>query len=175
MKIFLLAVALTFIFGGYAAHAQTDATDCPITAWVTSTDPKGLNVRFTPNGKVIGKIPYSKDDDEIAMVEIVDYSKGWVRIAQATTVSGTIVFQGRGWISAKMVTINTQRPDGNSSKPVTLYIQPVKHARIAGKIPSDVNVRIIGYDCFFLKVAYKGKVGWLSTMDICGNPVTTCS
>ena len=176
MKIFILTIALTFIFGGHAAYAQTDATDCPIGAWVSSKDPKGLNVRVTPSGKVIGKIPYDQDnDDEIAMIEIVDYSKGWVRIAGAKTVSGVVLFQGRGWISAKMVTVRTQRPDGNSLKPVTLYSQPVKNARIVGKIPSDVNLQIVGYDCSFLKVAYRGKVGWLSTMDICGNPVTTCS
>lgn len=155
-------------------YAQTN--ECSFSAWVIDKDVNGLNVRETPgtNGNIIGKLKYANDDDEIVIVRIIGYSNGWVKINGAETVGGEEQFSGIGWVSAKMVTISTEQHNGNASKPVPLYIQPKTSSKKVGTIPSDVNVQIVGFDCFGLKVTYKTKTGWLSVNDMCGNPVTTC-
>jgi len=138
---------------------------------------KDIFIHATPNtlGKIIGEIPAVTEDGEETIVEIIGYSNGWLKIQKATTLEDKIIFQGIGWIVAKRVTANVQRPDGNSKKSVTLYAQPKLSSKKIGAIPSETLIKIVGYDRFGLKVIYKGKTGWLSVNNICGNPVTTCS
>lgn len=163
-------------FNTEVATLSAQTTECSFSAWVIDKDVNGLNVRETPgtNGNIIGKLKYANDDDEIVMVRIIGYSNGWVKINGAETVGGEEQFSGIGWVSAKMVTISTEQHNGNAGKPVPLYIQPKTSSKKVGTIPSDVNVQIVGFDCFGLKVTYKTKTGWLSANDMCGNPVTTC-
>ncbi|MFN0141121.1 MAG: SH3 domain-containing protein [Pyrinomonadaceae bacterium] len=151
--------------------AQGDS--CFHAGWVTDRDPKGTNIRDTASlkGKVIGKIPKAATDGEQAMLEIIGYSNGWLKIRLAESVDGTIFFKGIGWISAKQVTANVET---NTGKPAALYSLPKRSSRKVGAIPSETPINIVGFDCFGFKIVYKGKTGWLSTDDACGNPVTTC-
>jgi len=175
MRSLIIPTLVTIALSALATFSQVNEK-CIHRAWITDTDPKGLNVRQKPaaSAKVIGKIPFARDEGQQTIVEITGYSNGWLRIRSAESVDGDVSFQGIGWISSKMATVNTERPDGNSSKPVTLFSLPDRRSKKAGTIPSDVLPRLIGYDCFGFKVEYKGKAGWLSAGDMCGNPVTTC-
>lgn len=141
--------------------------------WVTDKDPKGTNVRERPGvkGNVIGKIPNARDDGEQAIVDVIGYSNGWLKIRLAESVDGTTFFKGIGWISAKKVTSNVET---NAGKPAALYSSPRKSSKRVGTIPNDTLINIVGFDCFGFKVSYKGKTAWLSADDACGNPVTTC-
>lgn len=170
--IFLLGLMLVSV-----ASAQTVESNCPLKAWVIDKDVNGLNVRDKPDikGKIIDTLKYANDDDEIVIVTINGYSNGWVNITDAQTVSGEEQFSGTGWVSAKMVTVRTQRLDGNNKKSVAIYARPTEKSKKAGTIPNEEYVEIVGFDCFGFKVKYKSKTGWLSTDDMCGNPVTTCS
>ena len=170
--IFILGLMLVSV-----VSAQTDEAVCPLEAWVIDKDVNGLNVRDKPDikGKIIDNLKYANDDDEIVIVTINGYSNGWVKITDARTVSGEEQFSGTGWVSAKMVTVRTQRLDGNNKKSVAIYADRPKKVRKSGTIPNEEYVEIVGFDCFGFKVKYKSKTGWLSTYDMCGNPVTTCS
>lgn len=167
--IFILATLLcAFCF---PAFAQEDS--CVHTGWVTDKDPKGTNIRDTASskGKAVGKIPKATTDGEQAILEIIGYSNGWLKIRLAESVDGTTFFKGTGWISAKKVTANIET---NTGKPAALYALPKRSSKRVGTFPNDTLINIVGFDCFGFKVVYKDKTGWLAADDTCGNPVTTC-
>jgi len=170
MKKATILAILLFSFG-LTAFAQDVA--CVHSGWVTDKDPKGTNIRDTPSlkGKIIGNIPHAKDDGEQAILEIIGYSNGWLKIRLGESVDGATFFKGIGWISAKKVTATVET---NNGKPASLYASPKKSSKKIGTIPSETLINIVGFDCFGFKVTYKGKTGWLSADDTCGNPVTTC-
>jgi hypothetical protein len=176
MKNSVLFILLIAICGVQSIIAQTEEPNCAISAYVIDKDPNGLNIRDKPgvDGKIIGKLKYAEDDDNIVVVNIIGYENGWVKISGGETIVGEEQFNGIGWVSAKMVTTRTERPDGNSNKSVTFYAQPKSSSKKVGTIPSDTEVQIAGFDCFGLKITFKNKTGWLSSDDLCGNPVTTC-
>lgn len=168
-KLLMLSIYVAIL--GFAAFAQDDK--CVHNGWVEDKDPKGTNIRNEPSlkGKVIGNIPHAKDDGEQGMLEIIGYKNGWLKIKFGESIDGTIFFKGIGWISAKKVTATVET---NIGKPASLYFLPKKSSKKVGTIPSETLIKIIGFDCFGFKVSYKGKTGWLSAEDYCGNPVTTC-
>jgi len=106
---------------------------------------------------------------------VTSYSNGWVKIGGATKVAGGSVFNGIGWVSAKMIAVSAKGEDDYDA-PSPLYEKTSKSSKKVGAIPSGTTtMQIVGYHCFGLKVIYKGKTGWLSAGNICGSPVTNCS
>ena len=115
----------------------------------------------------------STEDDEI-IVRVVGYSNGWLKISGTVEVSGNRSFSDIGWVSAKLIATGT-KGDKDYEAPAPLYEKPSKSSKKIGSIPSGTAVQIISFDCFGGKINYKGKTGWLSIENICGNPETNCS
>lgn len=170
----LILVVLTF---GAATMLAQDAK-CAIRAWVEDkVMEKDIFIHEKPEtlSKNLGEIKAVTEDGDETTVEIIGYQNGWLQIRRAETIEGEKVFEGKGWIPAGRVTANVQRSDGNSRKTAPLYAGPALSSKKIGTIPSETLVTIVGYNCFGLKVKYKGKTGWLPKNYMCGNPVTTCS
>lgn len=170
-SLWLVLVAL-FIFS-QSALAQDD---CGIDAYVIDKDPKGLKVRNQPSikGKVLATLKTNADSDSgFIMVRVTGYSNGWVRIIKADADQNSL-FEGTGWVSAKMVATGTMGPIGQYNKPANLYSASNSKRKI-GTIPSESEVLIAGFTCGWVKVKYKRKIGWIRTSNICGSPVTSCS
>ena len=139
-----LAAGLTaaLLLAAPAAWAQSDSVApapagqvaCSFGAFVSETDPEGLNVRAGPgtNHKVVGTLPpvkLSGDDPPVrAMVEVEVSAgaNGWFRIAKArdnemlTDAAPRPMFKGSGWVSGRKLTVKSQaaagrqRPDGKA-------------------------------------------------------------
>ena len=172
MKRTLLFLVLCALAGvGVPVWAQKG--QCTHSGWVQDKDKTGTNIRATPstNGKVVTVFPFPKEDGEQVIVDTIGYDNGWLKIGRAETVDGTNLLNKAAWISGKMVTASVET---KNSKPATLYAAPTRKSRKVGTIPNDTLIAIAGFDCFGFKVTYKGKTGWLSSEDTCGNPVTTC-
>ena len=171
MKKMIIPAIFLLLLLGFNIFAQDN--ECVRSGWVADKDPKGTNVRDSPGlkGKIIGNIPHANDDGEQAMLEIIGYSNGWLKIQLAESVDGTTFFKEIGWISAKKVAASVETKTGKSA---LIYFQPNKTSKKVGTIPNETSITIVGFDCFGFRVSYKGKTGWLAADDICGNPVTTC-
>jgi hypothetical protein len=141
--------------------------------WVQDKDKSGTNVRSasSPNAKIVKVFPFPKEDGEQVIVNTIGYDSGWLKIRFAETVDGTQLLDRVAWISGKMVTASVET---KNSKPAMLYAAATRNSRKVGTIPNETLIAIVGFDCFGFKVSYKGKTGWLSSEDTCGNPVTTC-
>ncbi|HRH46353.1 MAG TPA: SH3 domain-containing protein [Pyrinomonadaceae bacterium] len=168
-NIAILTILISFL--GLNTLAQNDK--CVQGGWIEDKDPNGTNIRDKPglDGKVIAVAPHSKDPEQDVMVDIIGYSNGWLKIKSAGNIEGTFGWEGIGWVSAQKVTTNVEHASGKSAP---LYALPKRSIKKIGWVPNYADIKIVGYDCFGLKVAYKGKTGWLYSDDICGNVVTTC-
>jgi hypothetical protein len=178
MRKLLGSILIIVTLGWAAIFAQDASSNCAIQAWVEDKVLiKDIFVHENPEttSKNIGEIKFVMNDGDETIVEIIGYKNGWLKISKAETIEGQAVFEGQGWIPARRVTVNVQRPDGNERKSAPLYSLPSLSSKKVGTIPSEALVKIVGYNCFGLKVKYKGKTGWLPKNYMCGNPVTTCS
>lgn len=108
---------------------------CSLSGWVEDKDRGGTNVRATPaaNGKVVKIFPFAKENGEQAMVNIIGYSGGWLKIRSAETVDGTELLKEPAWISAKLVTASVET---DTNKPATLYSTPSRKAARSGRSQS---------------------------------------
>ena len=167
-------ILLTILLASIAASVTAAQTgECSLGGWVNDKDKGGTNVRATPStaGKVVTIFPFAAEDGEQAMVEIVGFENGWLRIRTADTVDGANLLSEPAWISAKLVTATVET---KNNKPAALFSRPKRSSARAGTIPNNTPITIAGFDCFGYKVSYRGKTGWLAREDVCGNPVTTC-
>lgn len=172
MKRTILFLTLYTLVGS-ALPGWAQKVQCSLSGWVEDKNKSGTKIRATPStkGKVVKVFPFPKEDGEQAMLDIVGYSSGWLKVRYAETVDGSELLKNTAWISAKLITASVET---NTGKPATLYATPSRKGRKVGTIPNETLITIVGFDCFGYKVAYKGRSGWLSREDTCGNPVTTC-
>lgn len=124
----LAAASFQAYAGAAAAVAAPSAgeTACRFGAFVTETDPAGLNVRAGPGTqhRVLGTLPpvrRSADDPPIrAMVEVevVAGRGGWFKIQDAQDNEALIegpqrpMFKGSGWVSGRKLTVKSQSSVG---------------------------------------------------------------
>jgi hypothetical protein len=138
---FALSLASQAAFAQSAALAPAPAGQaaCAFGAFVSETDPAGLNVRAGPGTahKVVGTLPpvkLSRDEPPIrAMVEVTVKAgvNGWFLIAEArdneVLTDGALrtMFKGSGWVSGRKLTVKSQaqagrlRPDAKAPEVLT--------------------------------------------------------
>ncbi len=169
------------VVGSAAGSVQNGASVCAVNAVVGDSEiPRDIYIHKAPNStsETLGEIPALAEVDEFPTVEIIGYSKGWMKTQKALTFKNEVIFAGIGWIPAKRIALYVRRVDGNTDKDVTIFALPKKSGKTIGTIPTapDFNYvsDVVGFDCFGLKVTHKDKTGWISKENICGNSVTTC-
>jgi hypothetical protein len=141
-EVVLAGLGATLLLAATPVGAQSDAVApapagqvaCAFGAFVSETDPEGLNVRAGPGTahKVLGTLPpvkLSTDDPPVrAMVEVevTAGANGWFRIGKArdnealTEAAERPMFKGSGWVSGRKLTVKSQadtgrqRPDGKA-------------------------------------------------------------
>ena len=173
----LVVAALAVLFSSFKpaapnANAASPSSVCDARAYVIDTDPKGLNVRETPGagGRVVAVIPLDEDGTIVHLVAAD--SKGWVRIDRAETIGGQVVFDGRGWVSGRLLGTETR---GYGTKGVKLYGAAGRGAKVLGTVPPETEVKIFGCEAEKVQVRYRSLTGWLDADSQCPNPVTTCN
>ena len=158
-----------------AAPAVASAQACDVTLNVHDPDPKGLNVRATPSGRVVTAL---KPDGEWTEVHAVASSGDWLRIDAASTVDDDApdgmrdVFRGDGWVHVSGLGISELM----TGEGTMLRASPSDSAKLLKRIGPDdepKRTRILGCSGKFIKVDADGLVAW--TRQYCTNERTTCS
>lgn len=168
-----LAIALAFscisvmlnsgIANQIALAKPTNLQKCDIFAYVTDTDPQGLNVRSGGGTKyrILGQIPSNET------VQIVAAVKNWVQITNASDG-----FQGTGWVFVPNLGLSTQ---GYGTNGVEVYANSNEQSRKVGRIPANTPVKLLGCQGDWAQVEFEGIKGWLKREDQCGAALTSCS
>src|SRR5690242_9604692 len=102
MRTFLLASALLVVATPLAAApaiAPAPPTACSIAVDVTDSDPKGLNVRTTPGGKIITALV---DNGDWIELHVIAQAGDWYEIDKATQIDNeggdSVLWQGKGYV-----------------------------------------------------------------------------
>ena len=142
---------------------STNQKKCDILAYVTDTDPQGINVRSgaSARNKVLGQVPIHET------VQIIAASGKWVEITNASDG-----FQGTGWVSVRNLGISTR---GYATNGVDIYAVANHQSRNVGKIPPGVNIKLLSCQGDWAQIEYQGVKGWLAREDQCGAALTSCS
>jgi hypothetical protein len=174
---------------------------CSLGAWSNDPDPRGMNVRATPDirAKVLGIVPPPRKmpkDQEVfgsdavkAEFRIIGFKSGWFLIEniEAPGVRYDVSyprhlpqpFKGRGWVNARLVGAayaNGGLPEGR------LYLSPHADASYLDAHDSSGNpitadgspARILACSGWWgLIETREGQRGWKRTL--CSNQVTNCS
>jgi hypothetical protein len=176
----LLAVA---IMGSLSLQALA-AGPCEFGAYSSDPDPAGANVRSGPGTQypVIGVLtPDANDAFFTPEFRVTDFQDGWFKIGDAVVGQFTggpevTVFEGPGWISAKLAAFDIQDPhlyEGPSASTA------VTHDLTDWWTTGTVSVSAI-HDCQrgFVHLTVTNDAGSKATgwaTNLCGNQATTCS
>ncbi|KOP23643.1 ligand-binding protein SH3 [Hapalosiphon sp. MRB220] len=172
-QVFQQAIALTFCsisvfvntgIANQGVLAQPPQQQkCDISAYVTTKNPQGLNVRSgaSPTHRILGKIATNET------VKIVAALGKWVKV---TDVTGD--FQGTGWVYLPLLGISSR---GYGTNGVNLYTSPNPKTQKIAKVPPSTSVKLLGCQGEWAQVEYQGIKGWLASEDQCGAALTSCS
>ncbi|HXC53979.1 MAG TPA: hypothetical protein VNU97_01665 [Rhizomicrobium sp.] len=162
----IAAAALTLLSLMPAARAA-DAV-CNVAVDVTDTDPKGLNVRATPGGKVIATL---KDTGDWIMLQIAAQQGDWYAISAATQIDNAhgdkTIFHGMGYVHKSTVGLS-----GLQNGAVLYARHDIRSDIVVAHADGDQTTQLLGcWHDFYLVRITKGT-GWTKT--VCTNEDTTC-
>ena len=168
MKKFVVMLALMLATMSTVSYAQS--------LGVFTYDSKGKfsNVRNTPNGKVVDRIPTS----ESAMIGVEKPTNGWWKIIgnnyDTGDVQGTLKSSDTGlWIHYSVVGMGTRNYGGQ-----TLVLRQAPDAKSAKvyQFSKEIILRPMDIKDDWVKVkTTDGKyTGWIEMEWLCGNALTNC-
>lgn len=137
-------------------------------------DTEPTNMRKSPNGKIIQKLPQGED----YMFYIIAQNNDWFQIKDLMCFSEEIeITETTGWIHSSVVGASNRACQKKGS-PVFKY-PAAEDSLLIGYVPMESSIRIkqLYYDYVeidFKTETGKSKTGWMHQDCICGNPVTTC-
>lgn len=152
------------------------ATRCDAKAFVIDADPNGLNVRSGPSkdAKIIGNLP--NQSVEGIVVHITGSEDNWLEIDAADEAGGETdrsFFHGQGWVFAPLLGVSGIAIDHGGTN---IYESASRKAKIVGRVPGgNDGVKIRACEGKWLRVEYKGMIGWAAPDTLCSNPLTTCA
>ena len=176
----LRRLALALVSSLAAGEALAAPQVCNVKLNVTDQDPAGLNVRATPQGRVIGTL---KAKGQWVQVDVVGAAGAWAQIRSATYMEkqpdprgivgiNTSWDSPAAWVAFSKLGISELDDrafirDAPAEGAKTLLV--IDDGGDEAKLPP---VEVLGCAGDFLKVRVKGVVGW--TREFCSNEFTTC-
>ena len=141
-------------------------------AYIDDPSETATNVRQTPGGKVVLKLPYAQDD---YFLTISGQQGDWFKISAIEGIENKYEWSGgEAWIHNSVVGAST-RNYGNQK--ITMYDADNQNSNEVGTITMETALQVIAVCGDWVKVKTKPdqKNGWIKKEWICGNPLTTCS
>jgi hypothetical protein len=167
MKRLALALTLACI----ALPARAAETACNVIVDVTDTDPKGLNVRSMPAGRVVATLVDKADWIEL---HVIAQDGDWYVIDRANQIDNhrmgeeIVMWKGRGYVHKSTVGLSGLQNGAN------LYFDPdLKSHVVVQDAAGDQPTALLGCSGDFLRVKIGKGTGW--TKEVCTNENTTCS
>lgn len=161
-----LVLIVSILFYSFSFSQKNKTNTCSINPFEVYLDDKDnfSNVRDSPKGEIILKINNTYD---YYILNITGFKDGWLKINKITGVDGYDISEFEGWIHSSIVSAEVTHSTNLLDKP--------NGKKVVGKlIGEDGAFKIKDLYCEWIKVEYKGIIGWVKSEKTCGNPVTTC-
>jgi len=162
MRSLVIAVAGTLV-AAPALAAAPPIIACSVALWVTDQDPKGLNVRATPDGAIVTALRAKGRNVE---VNVTGAAGAWAQIDGATwyqTGSQTTLFQGAGFVAFSKLGL-AGGPAGRLGEGARILDQPAAGARqllaYHGSGDKAQPIEVLGCSGAYLELRVNGVVGW---------------
>lgn len=152
---------------------QSADEGCPCNFDAYRTDPDEFtNIRNSPNGEVVLKL--DEKDENFAFFTLIDAKDGWFKLANPieTMEGSTAIPGGEGWIHNSVIGFDTRN---YANQPIQIFAQPNKEAEVVSTINEETVFTPLSACGDFVKIKYKGVIGWIHNEWVCGNALTTCS
>ncbi len=163
--------AIVLFVLGLAVPARAAETQCSVKVDVTDTDPKGLNVRAAPGGKVIAALVDKADWIEL---HVVGQDGDWYAIDRANQIDNNrmgediVMWRGRGYVHKSTIGLS------GLQQGATIYADHDAKSRVVVRNASgDQPTRLLACWQDFYKVQTGQGTGW--TKEVCTNENTTCA
>jgi len=152
----------------------TYESSSPVAVACFISDKGATNVRNAPGGTVIGQIP----DDGVYSLAVYNPKNGWWQILNgyvSEDMEGEVIeFEEDAWIHSSVLGIGTRNYGGQT---LNLYAEPRETASVSGRITEqEATVRPVDMsdDGEWVKVSWNGQSGWIDSVWLCANTLTTC-
>jgi hypothetical protein len=136
-------------------------------------DNSGTNIRKSPGGEIIYKImPVNFPDG--CCFDIIVANNGWFKISGPIHgIENDINLPGgQGWVHKSVISIGTRN---YGDQPLKLYDVPNGKNVVSVIRTTEYGLRINDICGSWVQIIYKGKMGWVQDVWLCGNPWTSCS
>ena len=176
LKAFALALLASSSLAAAAPAPPAAEVACDLSLNVVDPDPRGLNVRAKPGGKVIARLAPTGEWIE---VHVIGQSGDWLRIDRAEAIDDEApegirqVFRGKGWVHVGGLGIS----ELNVGEGTLLRAKPDDKSTIVRRVllpeHEPKRTRVLGCRGPWLQVEADGLRAWTRTF--CTNERTTCS
>jgi len=163
--------AIVLFVLGLAMPAQAAVTACSVTVDVTDTDPKGLNVRAAPGGKIIATLVDKADWIEL---HVVGQDGDWFAVDRANQIDNNrmgediVMWRGHGYVHKSTVGLS-----GMQQGATITADHDAKSRVVVANAAGDQPTRLLACWQDFYRVQTGQGTGWTKT--VCTNENTTCS
>jgi hypothetical protein len=162
-------IALIVLCAALPARAAELA--CSVTVDVDDTDPKGLNVRATPGGKVIATLIDKADWIEL---HVTGQNGDWFAIDRAVQMDNNrmgeniVMWHGHGYVHKSTIGLSGMQQGA------TIYADhDLKSRALVKNAQGDQPTEFLGCWQDFYRVHVHDGTGW--TQGVCTNENTTCA
>ncbi|MTB52089.1 SH3 domain-containing protein [Lewinella sp. W8] len=156
-----------------ASTPKNNCGDSELLVYVKDADTSGTNVRKNPGGAVILTLK-GEDEGGEYMMEITEVRDGWYKVKNPIggIEEDVDIPGGIGWIHGSVIAVDSRNYGGQ-----TLELRDAPEGReVVGLIKEEVGgIRIKDLCGAWVKVDYRGTVGWIESEWLCGIPWTNCS
>lgn len=158
------------------AKTAEEAKNCAaseVHAYLNDTDTSGTNIRNSPGGDVVVQL-VKNEEDAAFFLTLIEARDGWFKVKSPIggMENDVEIPNGEGWIHSSMIAVSTRNYDGQD---LELLDHP-KNGNVVGVIEDEsYGLQIKDFCGTWVKVSYKGTIGWIDGNWLCGNPLTSCS
>lgn len=152
-------------------NKESECEKSELAVYVNDPDDSGTNIRNSPGGKIILTLD---GNENVFFLTVSESRNGWFKIkGNIEGLEGEInIPNGEGWIHSSVISVDTRNYGRQQLK---LLDVPRKGNTVATIKEESYGIRIKEICGSWVRINYKGIMGWIEAFWLCGNPLTTCA
>lgn len=165
IRLMILTVLTSLLNPTFLQKGQDEKCSIKPFAVYLDDEDEYSNIRATPGGAIVLKINNKHSYGYI--LNVIDFKDGWLKINEINGVDGYRISEFEGWVHTSIVGLGT-------TYDIDALDQPNGTRKMGKVLGEQGSFKIKDVYCEWIRIEYKGVIGWIESERTCGNPVTTC-